>query len=215
MASVTTDGLLVSPGVQSSLRPLIQKGKLGKVTGIIVHQTDSDSARGTLAAYLSGGNGAHFLIDRDGTIHQTASMHAKTWHVGKLKAKCFETHTCSPAEVKIGPGKPTQINRLEMKKAVPERFPSNEDSIGIELVGRCILDRKFVKPGMSKEIIARLTADKGVFETVTPAQNAALKRLVLDIQEVLVLPADQVFPHARVSAKNVTEAATAQWPGKQ
>ena len=29
-------------------------------------------------------NGAHFLIDRDGAVYQTASMHKKTWHVGKL-----------------------------------------------------------------------------------------------------------------------------------
>lgn len=77
MATVTPEGFLVSPGVQSTPRPLIERGLLKSVTGIIVHQTDSFTAEATLNSYLTAGNGAHFLIDKDGTIHQTASLHKK------------------------------------------------------------------------------------------------------------------------------------------
>ncbi len=33
----------------------------------------------------------------------------------------------------------TAVNRIEMRKSVPPRHPSNEDSTGIEIVGKCNL----------------------------------------------------------------------------
>jgi N-acetyl-anhydromuramyl-L-alanine amidase AmpD len=215
VTKITADGMLIAAGVLNARRPPIEKGPMKHVRGIIVHQSDSSTAQATLNSYLHAGNGAHFLIDKDGTIYQTASLLKKTWHVGKLKAKCFETHTCSAAEVKIGPTKHSAIYRIEMRKSVPNRFPSNEDSIGIELVGRCILDPKLINEGMSTEQIERLRADKGVYETVTPAQNLALGRLISELQTVLIIPVDEVYPHPRVSAKNATEASTAQWAGRK
>jgi N-acetyl-anhydromuramyl-L-alanine amidase AmpD len=215
MATVTPEGLLVSPGVKPMIQVLIEKGALKKVNGIIVHQTDSPTAQATLNSYLNGGNGAHFLIDKDGVVYQTASLNKKTWHVGPLKAKCFESHTCSPAEVKIGPRKHREIHKIEIRKIAPIRFPSNEDSIGIELVGQCFLDPKFIKPGMTVDEIDKLRGEKGVFETVTSAQNGALSRLIAELQTVMEIPEDQVYQHPRVSAKNRTEASTAQWRGNK
>lgn len=208
MATVTEDGVLVSAGVQKAFRP-IDKGSLKTVKGIIVHQTDSSTAKSTLNGYMVAGNGAHFLIDKDGTIYQTASVFKKTWHVGKLKAKCMETHTCTAAEVKAGRGSPTATNRLEMRKDVPDRFPSNEDSIGIEIVSLCVLDPKYIRPSMTPDAINTLRGAKGVFEAVTRDQNDALRRLIAELQSVLSIPEDQVFTHPRVSAKNPTEASTA------
>jgi N-acetyl-anhydromuramyl-L-alanine amidase AmpD len=53
------------------------------VQGIIVHQTGSPTARSTLNGYgVARANGAHFLIDKDGTIYQTASVLKQTAHVG-------------------------------------------------------------------------------------------------------------------------------------
>lgn len=112
-------------------------------------------------------------------------------------------------------GGAAKTNKIEMRKEVPARFPSNEDSIGIELVGRAVLPPNLIKPGMSAKQIAELRNEKGVFETVTPAQNVSLKRLISELQTVLDLSKDEVYPHARVSAKNPTEASTAQWPGKK
>lgn len=70
----------------------IEREKMDKVNGIVVHQTDSPTASSTFNSYQSpGANGAHFLIDRDGTIYQTASVFWVTWHVGTMKSRCFLT----------------------------------------------------------------------------------------------------------------------------
>ncbi|WP_211465578.1 peptidoglycan recognition protein family protein [Collimonas silvisoli] len=211
MATVTPEGLLDSPGVISRLFPTIEKGPLKKITGIVVHQTDGPTAQSAFNEYMHGGNGAHFLIDKSGVIYQSASLKKKTWHVGMLKAKCMETYSCSPAELKAGAGNLDKKHKIEMQKTRGERFPSNDDSIGIELVGRAILDPKFIKPGMTREDVNKLRGQKGIFETVTAAQNGALGRLIAELQTVLTIPQDQVYRHPRVSYKNQTEASTAQW----
>ena len=214
--TVNEQGYVVGSGIQAMPRPNIEHGSMDTVNGIIVHQTDSSTAESSLNSYLkTGANGAHFLIDKDGTIYQTASLKKKTRHVGRLKAKCFETHTCSAAEVKIGPNQHAKIHKIEMTKSAADRFPSNEDSIGIELVGKCILDPKYIKKDMSAAQKEMLRAEKGVFETVTPAQNASLRRLVQEIQSTLSVPESEVYPHSRVSAKNRTEGTTADWSGKK
>lgn len=197
-------------------RPKIEHGALLHVNGIIVHQTDSPTARATLNAYSNGGAGAHFLIDRDGNTYQVASLKKKTWHVGKLRAKCVASHTCSKAEFKLfRDSTNTEIYHHEMHKSVPVRLPSNEDSVGIELVARCILDAKYIKPDLTTEDIQKLTANFGVFETVTPAQNTALDVLIQNIQASLHVPVAEVYSHPEVSMKNITEASSAQWPGRK
>lgn len=48
-----------------------EHGALQRIRAIVVHQTDSGSAQATFNAYAAGGNGAHFLIAKDGRIVQT------------------------------------------------------------------------------------------------------------------------------------------------
>jgi len=101
--TVGKDGWFSDAGIKRAPRPMIEHGAMTAATirGIIVHQTGSGSAASTLSSYQrAGANGAHFLIDKDGTTYQVASMFKKSWHVGKLRAKCLEIHTCSPQEVK-------------------------------------------------------------------------------------------------------------------
>lgn len=197
-------------------RPKIEHGPLSRVNGIIVHQTDSATAHATLNGYLNGGAGAHFLIDKNGKTYQVASLKQKTWHIGKLKAKCIASHSCSAAEFKlIRENKYQEVNRVEMYKSTPIRFPSNSDSIGIELVGQCILDPKFIKPGMDDRQKGRQMGEHGVFEEVTPAQNAALAVLIQNIQSSLHVPATEIYSHPEVSMKNLTEASTAHWAGRK
>lgn len=201
-AAATMDalGVLQDARVQVRLAATIQRGPMAVVHGIIVHQTDSSSASSTLESYKSkGANGAHFLIDKDGTVYQTASLLQRTWHVGKLRARCLLQSTCSAAEVKAYKKfDPKGMNKLESAKAVPDRYPSNEDSIGIELVGQALTDP------------AKPTAEP-VYETVTDAQNASLKWLVPQLALLLSMPLTEVFRHPDVSWKNKTEASTAKW----
>ena len=129
--------LLKTAAGRETISPKIERGEMPEVNGLIVHQTQSSSVNSTLNSYAQdGANGAHFLIDKDGTIYQTASLKRKTNHVGRLRSRCAQEKSCSPEETKLNQKHDPEGESLrEMKKQAGDRFPSNSDSIGIELVG--------------------------------------------------------------------------------
>ena len=196
MLLIDKDGWVVDKKVEIMRRPLLQHGTMPTVSGIIVHQTGASTAGSTLNSYLAAGaNGAHFLIDKDGTIYQTGSVFWRQYHVGKIKARCLLEKTCTPIEAKaLAKMGTTAMNTHEMAKAVPDRFPSNSDSIGIELVGAALG-----------------TTGTAPYETVTAAQYASLHWLVGQLEENFHVPTTEVFRHPVVSRKDDNEAATAQW----
>jgi N-acetyl-anhydromuramyl-L-alanine amidase AmpD len=198
--NIDSQGWVQDPRVRLAINPNIERGPMTLVRGIVVHQTDSPTATSTLNSYRSpGANGAHFLIDRDGTIYQTASILKATWHVGPLKARCLAEHRCAPTELQaLKKFDPRGEHRREMAKAHPDRYPSNQDAIGIELVGQAL------------PIDAAKDDDK-TFEPVTSAQNASLQWLVRNLSLALGLAMAEVFRHPVVSRKNRTEAETAVW----
>ncbi len=201
MLNVNALGHVIDSRVVLSVSASIERGKLAAVSGIIVHQTGGATATSSLNSYANPkANGAHFLIDKDGTIYQTASIYQQTWHVGSLKARCVAEFRCSPAD-KAGLKKfsPSAEHKRESAKAVPDRFPSNKDSIGIELVGG-------LTPGKPGE-----PSEKRIYETVTTEQNASLHWLVQGLRDLFSVPPTEVFRHPMVSRKNPTEAATASW----
>lgn len=192
-------GHVLDPRIKLSICPHIERGPMSHVQGIIVHQTGSPTARSTLNSYGPRANGAHFLIDKDGTIYQTASLLKQTAHVGRLRARCIARSTCSRTETHaLLNMSPSARNRHEMTKQVPDRYPSNEDSIGIELVGQAFP-------------LNESKSDKQTYETVTLAQNVSLKWLVGALAMQLGVPMTEIFRHPVVSQKNATEAATAAW----
>ena len=87
---------------------------------------------------------------------------------------------------------PLAEHKLEMAKAHPARFPSNQDSVGIELVGG-------------------LLAGEDVYETVTPQQNRTLRWLINGLSTLLEVSLNEVFRHPEISRKNPSEAETARW----
>jgi N-acetyl-anhydromuramyl-L-alanine amidase AmpD len=195
MLVVNERGEVISPQVTLNLFAGLQRGAMPTVSGIIVHQTGGSTAQSTFNSYRTSAYGAHFLIDKDGTIYQTAAINQRTNHVGPLRARCIVAATCTPAELTLyGRVGPTQRNRAEMEKSVPARYPSNSDSIGIELVGEA-------------------TGPRGqeVYVTVPAPQNTSLAWLVRELAETLQVPLTEVFRHPEVSQKNPTEASTAQW----
>lgn len=193
MLGIDATGMLVDPKVKRVRHPVIERGEMKSVSGIIVHQTGAATAKSTLNSYKQHfATGAHFLIDKDGTIYQTASVYRQTWHVGKLKARCLLENRCSSDEARaLKKFNPSGEHEREIKKSAPNRFPSNEDSIGIELVGE-------VTPG-------------GGYAAVTAAQNASLSWLVSQLIQALSLRSTEVFRHPTVSRKNPTEASSARW----
>ncbi|MGV3345041.1 N-acetylmuramoyl-L-alanine amidase [Enterobacteriaceae bacterium LUAb1] len=181
----------------------IERGNLDKVNGIVVHQTYSKTANSTFNSYQNKqATGAHFLIDKDGTIYQTASLYKVTWHVGMMKSKCYLSSTCEPTDLKTITNLEKSwrnykvISDIEKKKAFPSRFPGNSDSIGIELVGMA-----YKVEGEKEEI----------YETVNDKQNAALKWLITELTDTLTVARSSIYRHPDIARKNSTEASTAKW----
>lgn len=169
------------------------------VRGIIVHQTGGATAQSAFNSYKNGANGAHFLIDKDGTIYQTAPLKYQTWHVGKIKARCLSEMRCTATELKLAKKfDPVTTHRREMKKSVPGRYPSNQDSIGTEVVGQTLP-------------LTQLDPDKRTYEALTEKQQVSLKWLIEQLRYTLKVPVTEVFRHPAVSYKNKTEVATASW----
>lgn len=188
------DGKLLDPRITQELRSKIEHYPLKKVVGIIVHQTHSYSAERTLEDYMTQSTGAHFLIDRgggkytgdDGKIYQTARINKICFHIGKLKSKCAAQQTC-----KVNVKGVSAIYSAELKKPYPERFPSNSDSIGIELVGR----------GEGKK-------DEEVYSEPSNAQTLSAIWLIEQLVEVIPnIGLADIYAHPEVSYKRPTEGA--------
>lgn len=194
-------GHVIDARIRLAIVPNIERGPMARVAGVIVHQTGGADARSTFNSYLSASpNGAHFLIDKDGSIYQTASLFKVTHHVGRLRARCILENRCSPTELAAyRQFNPKAMHDRESGKTVPDRFPSNQDSIGIELVGEA-LPRGNAVPN-----------DKKVYEPVTADQNDALGWLVKELGALLGFALTEIFRHPQVSWKNPSEAATARW----
>jgi hypothetical protein len=79
-----------------------------------------------------------------------------------------------------------------MTKNVPERYPANIDSVGIELVGA-------------------FNEKSQQYALVTDLQNAALQWLVAEITSTFNVPMTEIFRHPEVSRKQASEASTAKW----
>jgi N-acetyl-anhydromuramyl-L-alanine amidase AmpD len=196
MLFISKHGLVDAERVKVAIQPGIERGPMDKINGIVVHQTNGPTAASTFNSYKNeGANGAHFLIDKDGTIYQTASLKRVTNHVGRLRSRCMLTKQCSPIELGIVStlGIPA-LHRHEVKKKWPDRLPANHDAIGIELVGMAV-------GPIGKE----------VYESVTDAQNSSLKWLVSELTETFGVTMREVYRHPEVSYKNKTEASTAKW----
>lgn len=199
MLTIDKDGKVIHKKVTLKIFTSIEKKDMKKVRGLIIHQTGGPTAQSSFNSYGSGRAGAHFLIDTDGTIFQTASLLKQTWHVGKLRSRCLAELSCSAAELKLlKKFDPSGTHRREMAKNIPHRYPSNQDSIGIEIVGQALP-------------LTQPNPDKRTYETLSKDQSASLKWLVQELRSSLNVPLTEVFRHPTVSYKNKTEAATASW----
>ncbi|MGZ8315811.1 MAG: peptidoglycan recognition protein family protein [Telluria sp.] len=201
MLRIDKHGHIFDSRIKLAMSPHIERGPLVRVRGIIVHQTGAASSRSSLNSYANPkANGAHFLIDRDGTVYQTASVLKQTWHVGSLRSRCIAEYRCTKVEMKsFSKFNPKAEHRKEMAKSVPGRYPANEDSIGIEIVGAV------------KTPNGAPPAEKGTYESVNQAQNDSLRWLVSALAMTFSVPMTEVFRHPVVSRKNPTEATSAIW----
>lgn len=197
------DGIIKNTSIKTDIYSQIEKGAMNKVNAIVLHQTGSSNSTSAYSSYKSGQNGAHFLIEKDGRIVQTARINQKCWHVGAIRSKCYELKSCSVQGLnevqallfKKGESyalRVKKLSRLESGKTYPERYPTNEDSIGIEIVGAfdLILNQ---------------------YEMVSRQQNIALSWLIELLQNALHMDDEDVYRHPEVSYKKPSEAKSATW----
>jgi len=200
MLKIDENGIIVHPEIIVKIFKKIEKGPMPRVYGIIVHQTGAPTRQSTFNSYENGGNGAHFLIDLDGEIFQTASVTQLTHHVGPLRSRCVAERRCTGAEVILENNKESiKLHKIEQKKKIHDRYPSNLESIGIEIVG--YYDKRTDNEGQTIYIYRKLTS----------FQQTALKWLIRELEETLDVPLSEVFKHPTVSFKTESEADSAQW----
>lgn len=203
MFRIDGDGMVRSALIEARRYTSLERGDMPVVNGIVVHQTGGSTAQSTFNSYANSTVGAHFLVDKDGAIYQTASLYKRANHVGLLRSRCLERHNCQPADLKrLQAATLRQRSTMEHGKAFPDRFPSNRDSIGIELVGEYNRNPEF---GTVRG------ADEYLYVPVTDEQNGALRWLVGELRRLLSVAAEEVYRHPQVSYKTPTEAATASW----
>jgi len=193
------NGLILSKNIINKTYNSIEHGNIKSVNAIVLHRTDSSTAKSTLASYHKGQKtGAHFLIDKEGKIYQTASMIKSCWHVGNIRSRCTEETACSTKETKkvkallfqknLGYGKRiSNLSKYEATKSYPERYPKNSDSIGIEVVG--LYNKK-----------------SNAFSQPTSQQKNALNWLLDTLSEVHGLNKEtDLFAHGTIAYKQVSE----------
>lgn len=195
------NGWLTGLGIVHNEITGLGRGKLEEVHAVVMHRTESATADSALRAFATGRDGVqygtHFLIDKDGTIYQTASLEQRTLHVGKIKSRCVEEGSCSTEEATLARARgwnPTGTHNHEMVKNYPERYPLNQDSVGIEVVGRHV---------------------DGKWEQPTTEQQASIKRLVNTLQQHYGIGDRDVYAHDVISYKTAGEGAGLYNPAAQ
>lgn len=190
------DGLFVDPRVVDKRVAALEHGAMTKVDAIVLHQTDSSTMN--LEHAKASGIGAHFYIEKDGTIYQTARLDQSVYSVGKIRSRCDDNQSCSREEKTAidalmssaaGYGAKVKVlNTREQTKAYPDQYPTNGDSVAIEVVGK--FDPKTQR-----------------FERPTAEQTESLKWLTqtLGSHYGLDLQTD-VYRHSDISYKQADEA---------
>ena len=205
------NGLSHSPKVTRRVDGNLERSPFAAINGIVIHQTAAPTAQHTFNSYARTSpapHGAHFLIAKDGTIYQTASLFRRTVHVGKIKSRCLAQGFCPPVDPKrptpqqeaayVRTLGPTKLHDYEKTKPFPQRYPMNADALGIELVGTTVGP----DPAHPNELL---------FEPVTAAQNASLTWLVDVLSKQFGIGFQHVLRHPVVSWKTPSEARTATW----
>lgn len=170
----------------------LEHGRLQGPRAIVMHRTVSTTARSSLNAFARG-IGTHFLIGKDGVVYQTASLLEKTYHVGPVRSRCFEESTCDAQErVAVEALERREayrdIHNREKVKSYPERFPMNEDSVGIEVVA------------MYSEVTR-------LWDSPTSEQRESIAQLVRILQKQYSLTDADIYEHDRISRKTAGEGA--------
>lgn len=198
------EGLLVHPIIIKKLcSPISHGARTDSVKAAVLHQTSASTLTSTLNSYQNPKGtlmGSHFVIDKDGKIYQTARIGEICWHVGAIRSRCYDGGGCTAGDtdsiktimktVKPFKAMTVALHEHEKKKSYPERYPINEDSIGIECVGE---------------------APNDVYVPRTDEQQSSVNLLLSMLSLHLGITASDLYRHPQVSYKTETEASSLKW----
>ena len=166
---------------------------------IVLHRTASHTAKSTLVTWKNERPyGTHFLIDKDGTIYQCASLHKWTRHVGDIKAKDLEINGKNSADYNKYKNKTySQASKLEQtNKQYPNRYPINKEAIGIEVVGNYLGDDAKLS---RYDSILKYTQFSGDWEKATQKQKDSTKQLADILKDIYNMTDDDIYIHGHIS----------------
>ena len=79
--SISGQGMINNPLVVSNRINRVESGPGDPLKlGVVLHRTVSSNSKSTLGNFAKTGSGTHFLVGKDGTIYQTASLNKGTFH---------------------------------------------------------------------------------------------------------------------------------------
>lgn len=185
-AYVDQDGYVQNAGFIHKPIKALERGPIRGPAAIVLHRTVSSTASSTLNAFRRG-IGTHFLIDKDGTIYQVASLKQYTAHVGPIRVRCLAEGKCPPADLdRIKRFTPRQGHDHEKAKPYPDRYPMNEDSVGIE-------------------VVAMYHEGNATWDAPTPEQETAIRRVIRILKKSYGLEDRDVYAHDLISRKTAGE----------
>ncbi|MBE8598055.1 peptidoglycan recognition protein family protein [Xenorhabdus sp. BG5] len=188
---VNDDGFFKNSDIIQDRVSELEHGEMSTVNAIVLHRTGGSSMSTAISSFKSTGVGTHFIIDKDGTIKQTASLKQYTYHIGKIKSKCMEENNCNSSEEKKIKGwgwNPKKTHDHEKSKEYPDRYPMNTDSVGIEVVASYNKASKFWDPA-------------------TTQQKDSIKKLVSLLKCNYNLGEGDIYEHDKISYKTEGEGA--------
>lgn len=152
---VDKEGFVINPRVERLNLPNFGRkerpnlfNRNNPVKAIVLHRTDGHNGLSAYSTAIStgenGNQGGHFTIEGkegkkkenlsgiDGAIYQFANLKKAVNHTGNIRKRP------APGTPKPWDSSSKTVTKNELNKKYPERFPYNGDSIGIEVVGKCV-----------------------------------------------------------------------------
>lgn len=195
--TVDEDGFIMGMNYTKKHQTKLENGKLTKIEAIVLHRTEGGDV---ISAMSNTTLGTHFYVASDGTVYQAASLNKKTQHVGSGLYSKEKDETGEGSYENTWPH--NERGKAELNKNYPDRYPTNGESVGIEVAGR------FTKTS-GKETSGKYKGeDKGEWEALTEKQINAVICLCKVLKKQYKLDNDDIFAHDDIKPKTKGEGSS-------
>ncbi|EDP9826591.1 N-acetylmuramoyl-L-alanine amidase, partial [Salmonella enterica subsp. enterica] len=184
---VDSEGYIQNAEITKKTVKELEHGEMDKINAIILHRTESSSE--PFDSFKRKKEGTHFVVAKNGTLYQSASLFEWTPHIGKIRSRCQEEKTWSDEErkkIQSFGWNPKRLYEYELEKEYPVRYPYNKDSVGIEVVADYV---------------------SGSWENPTAEQMKSINKLIDILMNIYELQKKDIYEHDKISYKTAGEGA--------